>query len=392
MIKHVRRRHLRRRLCAERYEPRLCLSEVAFATHEIEVEQTALGARCVRTADLDGDGDLDMLSGSWEDGKIAWYENTDGAGTFGPQQVITTAAFRLWSVYAADLDGDGDLDVLSASRRLDSEWGGIAWYENTDGDGTFGPGKVISTGHGNGIAYVADLDGDGDLDVLSPDKAEEAVDGENLVWHENIDGAGNFGPAQVIDTPMNGGFMSLHAADLDGDGDQDILAGSSQGYPRETRIVWYENIVVQGQRRFIPYHEFAWGGQSASVFVVSLDVADLDGDGDPDVLAGSNSAVDDVSWYENTDGAGHFGREHVITTNVDHLMSVHAADLDGDGDLDVLSASDFDDKIAWYENTDGAGTFGATTDHHTGRPPALGMCGRSRWRWRPGCALGIVVG
>ena len=71
----------------------------------------------VYAGDLDGDGDLDVLSASFGDDKIAWYENMDGKGSFGPQQVITTAAIRPRSVYAADLDGDGDLDVLSASSR-----------------------------------------------------------------------------------------------------------------------------------------------------------------------------------------------------------------------------------------------------------------------------------
>ena len=93
--------------------------------------------------DIDGDGDLDVLSASaglrqwlWgggpsplyegHDDKIAWYENTDGKGSFGPQRVITTLAEGAMSVYAADLDGDGDMDVLSASAG-DSK---IAWYEN----------------------------------------------------------------------------------------------------------------------------------------------------------------------------------------------------------------------------------------------------------------------
>ena len=78
----------------------------------------------VYAADLDGDGDIDVLSVG--DGIIAWHENRDGAGDFGPQQVITTEADSARSVYAADLDGDGDIDVLSASRRDDK----IAWYEN----------------------------------------------------------------------------------------------------------------------------------------------------------------------------------------------------------------------------------------------------------------------
>ena len=54
--------------------------------------------------------------------------------------------------------------------------------------------------------------------------------------------------------------------------------------------------------------------------------------------------------YENIDGLGTFGTQQVITTEADGARSVYAADVDGDGDVDVLSASRFDDKIAWYEN------------------------------------------
>ena len=91
-------------------------------------------------ADVDGDGDVDVLSASLSpslrDGQIAWYENTDGQGTFGEQQVIATEDAS--SVQAADMDGDGDVDVLSGSL------GTIAWYENTDGQGTFGDQQVIT--------------------------------------------------------------------------------------------------------------------------------------------------------------------------------------------------------------------------------------------------------
>ena len=69
---------------------------------------------------------MDVLSASAFDDKIAWYQN-DGSGNFGPQQVITTNADAAWSVYAADLDGDGDMDALSASVLDDK----IAWYENS---------------------------------------------------------------------------------------------------------------------------------------------------------------------------------------------------------------------------------------------------------------------
>jgi hypothetical protein len=71
------------------------------------------GASSVHAADIDGDGDNDLLSASNRDDKIAWYENFEGE--IGSQQIISVDANQPESVHAADLDGDGDLDVLSAS-------------------------------------------------------------------------------------------------------------------------------------------------------------------------------------------------------------------------------------------------------------------------------------
>ncbi len=100
-------------------------SQIYFSEQIVINHADVDGPESVYTADLDGDGDMDVLSASSDDDKIAWYENMDGKGTFGPQQVITQSAVSPRSVYAADLDGDGDMDVLSAS--MDDK---IAWYEN----------------------------------------------------------------------------------------------------------------------------------------------------------------------------------------------------------------------------------------------------------------------
>ena len=87
-------------------------AEVPFGTQQV-ISTAADGASSVFAADVDGDGDLDVLSASAADDELAWYQNTDGAGSFGSQQIISTAANGAWSVFAADVDGDGDLDDLS---------------------------------------------------------------------------------------------------------------------------------------------------------------------------------------------------------------------------------------------------------------------------------------
>ena len=89
------------------------ISEAAFATS-------------VFATDVDGDGDTDVLSGSWLDGKIAWWESDGETPPSFTERVISTNAMNATSVFATDLDGDGDIDVLSSSS-FDNK---IAWYEN----------------------------------------------------------------------------------------------------------------------------------------------------------------------------------------------------------------------------------------------------------------------
>jgi hypothetical protein len=89
--------------------------------------------------------------------------------------------------------------------------------------------------------------------------------------------------------------------------------------------------------------------------VIALHVTDVDDDGDGDFIAAS--AENKIVWYENTDGKGKFTSQRLVTSVADHPRSVIAEDLDGDGDVDVVSASSDDGMIAWYENADGKGLF-----------------------------------
>ena len=318
-----------------------------FGPQQVITTQTG-APQDVYAADLDGDGDQDVLSASTNGGKIAWYEN-DGEGNFEEQQVITTRKRDASSVYAADLDGDGDQDVLSAFAFENK----IAWYEN-DGQGNFSEEQIIST---QAISaqdvYAADLDNDGDQDVLSASNSNAKI-----AWYEN-DGQGNFGSEQVIsiqtDTQTDFGG-AVYAADLDGDGDQDVLStfgfldsviitdNSSQSFIGNGEIAWYEN---DGQGNFSEQQII-----STQVFSPQdVYAADLDGDGDQDVLSASFSDAK-LAWYEN-DGQGNFSEQQVID-NISAATSVYAADIDGDGDADVISGSA--DGITWYEN-DGQSNF-----------------------------------
>ena len=279
--------------------------------------------------------------------EVAWYEN-DGLGQFRPKQVITTTANGVRDVYAADLDGDGDLDVLLTSWGPDDdEWymyGQIAWYPN-DGSGRFGSGQVISDLNAMIEACVVDLDSDGDLDVISASSLGEynvlpKSPYDKTVWYAN-DGSGRFGPEQVI-SPADGLITSVHAADLNDDGNLDVLSASLN----RDELAWYEN---DGFGQFGSLQTIT----TAADYIAAVDLADLDGDGDLDVLSTSlNDAK--IAWYEN-DELNHFDSHRTIATTP--ADSVYAADLDGDGDKDVLSVSSEDANIVWHEN-DGLGQFG----------------------------------
>ncbi len=302
-------------------------TEVTFLPHL--VSSATDGPWAVIAADIDGDGDLDLASASVNDQKTAWYENLDGAGTFGVQHVVGLSAGSR-GVFAANLDGDDDLDLLSATA------GSVCWYENL-GRGTFGQRRLIDVITAIWAAvHAADLDGDGDRDVLA---GSIGSDSEFLSWYENVDGEGTF--VLVDDIDAFSGYPNVSAADLDGDGDRDVLAANATG------CRWYENLDGLGS--------FAARLIGSGRFRDQVS-ADLNGDGDLDVLALQPSKL--VS-FENLQNSGTFGPSQTISTAITDGSSVSAGDLDGDGAIDAISASSGEDRIAWYRNLDVAGAFGA---------------------------------
>ncbi len=317
----------------------LCMNVNAQFGPQQVITTNSDGANFVYAVDIDGDNDMDVVVTSWYDDKMSWFENTDGYGNFGTEQVITINELEgMHFIYASDLDGDGDMDLLVNSYFGDK----VVWFENLNGLGSFGTPQTITTlTNGPKQIYASDLDGDGDMDVLSA-----SYDDSTVAWYENINGQGNFGTQQIISNTLIGAW-SILAIDIDNDGDKDVLAAQYGGFS----IVWFENI--NGQGSFGPQQIITTTADSTR----SLYAADLDNDGDMDVLAAIEDD-DKIAWYENTDGQGNFGNQQIINASADAASSVYAVDIDGDGDMDVLSASYQDHKIAWYENLDGLGSFG----------------------------------
>ena len=154
-------------------------------------------------------------------------------------RLITDEAEMPDSVFAIDVDGDGDIDVLSSSA-LDNT---VAWYENMAGDGReFFRHTITTEAMFAYRVFAIDLDADGDVDALSA-----SVDDNTVAWYENIDGGGKHWTTHTI-TSSAKGANGLHATDVDGDGDVDVFATSGN----DQAVVWFENMYVKTRDSGIP--------------------------------------------------------------------------------------------------------------------------------------------
>ena len=316
---------------------------------------------CINTtdaalADVDGDGDLDLLITNEYNydfstnieltGEDELWLN-DGNGAFSYQGDLSGVDSE--GIAFGDLDSDGDLDAVVVTSGPGTYPGDATGALNevwkNDGSGGFSQDSIF--GPSDDVSYdvaLADVDGDGDLDAVVATQGGM----DSRIW-EN-DGSGALSAGAALGTA---GPRDIATGDVDGDGDTDVLL-ANLGDPNQ---VWLND----GAGDFGGSPAQSFGDPALQTKGIAL--ADLDGDGDLDAFAANNQGADSV--WEN-DGSGHFSNADddggcidqqslmADTSTIGNSNKVHLADFDGDGDVDaVVSHQSTEDSILW-EN-DGAG-------------------------------------
>ena len=288
-------------------------------------------ANAVFAADIDADGDMDVIGAAPSDNEITWWRNDNGSGTSWTPLVVDGSFNGAFAVHAADVNRDGKMDILGAAGPE------IAWWENTIGDGSSWTKHLVDGGFSGAYSvYAADVNGDGDMDVLGA-----STDLSEITWWENSNGAGTSWTEHTIDSSFDFAY-AVHASDMDGDGDIDVLGAATV----DNDITWWENTNGAGTA----WSEHVVDGDFANASAVYA--ADADGDGDQDIYGGA-WAENGVTLWLNTDGVGTTWVEQHAPSSQGASNSVHAVDIDGDGDLDGIGAAYYGPAVIWWENRGG---------------------------------------
>lgn len=276
-------------------------------------------------ADLDGDGHLDITAADADGRALYWFQN-DGEGHFTRHFIQREHPKpRLERHAIGDINGNGVPDVVIVENLT----GDLYWFENsgTPADGNLWTPHAITIG-GMPYAYdvaLADLNGDGLLDV-----AASGWKAHQVAWFENPGTPDGEWVKHLLDGDI-AEARTIRVADFDGDGNPDLLATGTGS----DLVVWYQHPGGPGtgdwHKRVI---------DDSTVRPVHGHPVDMDGDGDMDVVMATGMGADpprgSVVWYEN-DGHPDAGawKKHVICQALPQAFEAFAADVDGDGNMEV---------------------------------------------------------
>ena len=277
------------------------------------------GAYQLAFGTLDVDSDLDMVVALESDGGYPGFiiYTNNGSGTMSYNSNLGSG-FEVKQVELADMDEDGDLDIVARMQNASNEY--VRIYDN-QGSLTF---SMTSTYTINSAKMALDnLDGDTDADIVL------AVEGTGIITLINNSGSLTSGSTF---TPAGSNYYisDVDIADFDGDGDMDVFASNSYESPTTNSYLFLND----GSGTLTDSGANVETGGNYGSFV-----ADIDGDGDVDIVSGGYISYPKL-WVhdgdQDSDGIPEFLFDHDIPTIVTEYSSVNFGDLDGDGDIDIL--------------------------------------------------------
>jgi hypothetical protein len=308
----------------------------------------------VLLADIDLDGDLDALAAGTSG--LLIYHN-DGKGDFASGRRALEGIRGGYVPVApavGDLNGDGYPDVIAGgccsetaiyadNHRVSTPPVDTLWL--SDGQGGFVDSGQVFDVYGTTSVALGDLDGDGHLDAYFANAASNVDRTETIVRNQPDtvwfgDGQGRFRPGDQQLGKSEAEEVAL--GDLDGDGDLDAFVGLLRG-PAE---IWVNAGGAQGGE---PGTFFLGGTPGEDAFTRSIELADVDGDGDLDALV----AYQEEGRFWINDGLGDFSAGQELAFEVQHGLAL--GDLNGDGHVDVFAGSIYQGILVWFN--DGAGRF-----------------------------------
>ena len=297
------------------------------------IDATSRGAHGVKLGDLNGDGRPDLVTGWEEGGVVRAYLHPGAAQVRSPWPAVTVGAVAdAEDAVFADLDGDGRLEVVSATEGRTRT---VYWHrpppagaDLLDPRGwTTTAFPALASRHQWMQVLPLQLDGEHGPDLIVAAKGA----GSPLGWLR-----APADPTVVADwrfTPLRPAdwVMTLLAHDFDGDGDPDLLFSDRKG--ARAGLFWLENPGAAANRAHQPWREHALGAIGREVMFA--DLADLDGDGRPEVLAAVKPR-DIVILHAESGGRW---REEILSLPPEGMgdaKAVRAADLNGDGRVDLV--------------------------------------------------------
>lgn len=279
------------------------------------------GNREIRSGDIDQDGLMDIVvTSEYNIRKLSIYRQT--APQVFEEIVIDDTDRDFWNLRVRDMDGDGDLDIFVVSDHYNDRW---TIYENRDGTGQDWQQHDVAdpffSTNGKGVK-IGDIDQDGILDFIQ-------LRCSGITWYR---GLGNFTYERRVISEAHLCQSAVQLADLEGDGDLDLIVGNDSHTEPQTFILRFNGIGFD--------QEILSNTITSPRFVVH----DFDKDGFAEILFGRRS------WHRATaDPAdGRYKKIDLLAPSVYSDYTFH--DLDGDADLDVIALGN--QGIVALENID----------------------------------------